>query len=726
MSQAAIGFQWLLRRIGLLGDVHAGEVPSTHASLVRPASSLRLERDDLVLYHHGIASELTSAMLHLPCRRGVIFHNITPARFYVGTALEEPLLSGRAQLTALAGICDISIGVSHFNASELRVSGHRNVHTVPLFIEPARFGPRAVDAGFARSLKGEAPLVLAVSRVVPHKRIEDLLSLHAELRRLAPHARLLVIGPYAKGSHYFRSLPRVEGVTFRGTVSHAQLVAAYRSADAFVSMSEHEGFGAPLIEAMACDVPVLAFGAAAVPETLDGRGICFDEKNFAALAELIVTLRSDAKLRARIVEGQRGRVEALSPEVAQQALETALASIELPVRHTTRHRGKKPHLAIVVQRYGEAITGGAEAHARQLAHHLSAQSDVTVLTTRATDHLTWQDVLPKGDERDGPVHVKRFDCGGPRHMRAFNRLSDEVFAESQSRVSEEHWVAEQGPRSPDLRAHLADEGHRYDAVLFFTYLYAPTVWGLPLVADRALLIPTAHDEPAFRLEAFADAFELPHALMCNTPEEARLIAQRFPNAARARVVGVGIDVMRGEPQRFRERFKVPGPYLLYVGRLEAGKGLRELVTHHDALVKKNPTAPELLLAGTGDFHVSGPKVRLLGRISEHEKYDGLSGAVAAVVPSRYESLSLLALEAFASGTPVVGNAESEVVAGHLTRSGAGFAFSSAEGYVDAVMRAGIERDVLSAKATSYAKRFRWPRVVQAYLEELERIRKARR
>src|SRR5205814_9917761 len=173
------------------------------------------------------------------------------------------------------------------------------------------------------------------------------------------------------------------------------------SADVFVSMSEHEGFGVPLVEAMACDAPVLAFAAAAVPETLDGRGISFDEKSFAALAEVVMTLRSDLKLREAVIEGEQARVQELSPAASEGALARALESIGLasgaaPVRK--HHRAGKPKVAVVVQRYGEKITGGAEAHARGVAHKLAPHADVTVLTTTAADHLTWADVLPEEDD----------------------------------------------------------------------------------------------------------------------------------------------------------------------------------------------------------------------------------------------------------------------------------------------------------------------------------------
>src|SRR5262249_2776545 len=163
---------------------------------------------------------------------------------------------GRAQLAAMAGAVELSIGVSHFNASELRSAGHSNVHVGPLFGEPERFDAGAAAEAVARTLRRAGPLVGSLSPRVPHKpvaaphaREEDLLELQFDRERLDSDARLLVVGPFAKGSAYFRSLElkAQPGVTFTGTLTHAELVAAYRAADAYISMSEHEGFGVPLI-----------------------------------------------------------------------------------------------------------------------------------------------------------------------------------------------------------------------------------------------------------------------------------------------------------------------------------------------------------------------------------------------------------------------------------------------------------------------------------------------
>ena len=727
MGQAAIAWQRVLRHLERTGEVYADEVAPAWRSLVRPASELKPAPDDLVLYHHGIASPLAGRVMHLPCRTGVVFHNVTPARFYAGTQLEEPLIAGRAQLAALADFVDVSIGVSRFNARELEVAGHRHVKVVPLFVEPERFAAGCSDAKLSARLAGAGrPRVVSVSRVVPHKRMEDLLALHAELRRLSPRAELWVVGGFSAGNAAFKALAKkaqaLGGVTFLGRVSHAQLVAAYRSADVFVSMSEHEGFGVPLVEAMACDVPVLAFGAAAVPETMGGRGIVFDEKHFAALAELVQLISTDAALRQKLVSGQRERVGELSFGATREALAACLPPDTAPVRAKRKGRAR---LAIVVQRYGEELTGGAEAHARQVAQRLAPHAHVEVFTTCAADHLTWANELPAGRSSDGAIAVHRFPVRRPRRMREFNRLSDTVFKSSQDFVTETHWLAEQGPLVPALLEAIATRRNEFDAFLFFTSLYAPTAWGVPLVADKALVVPTAHDEPPLKFGAMADVFVTPRALLCNTPEELALIERRFPHATRRRVVGVGIEPRPAKPQRFRDHFGISGPYLLYLGRMEAGKGLLELVRRHQALVSAFHDAPTLVLAGGGDLKPRGTRLACVGRIDEQHKWDALAGALAVVVPSRYESLSLLTLEAFAVGTPVIGNAASEVVVGQLQRSGGGVAFDLEDdaSFGAAVRRVGVDRAAMGKAGKKFAAKSRWDVVVQAYLEELEKIRR---
>ncbi len=722
-AQAAIHFRTLLRRLGHWGGVFSvSQEPGTEA-LVQPVQALRVQPDDLVLLHHAIGGRLAARLLHLPCRRGVVFHNLSPLRFYRGTSLEPLLLAGRAQLSGMAPHVGLGIGVSEFNSSELRRAGYQNVHTVPLFVEPERFGRDRADRRMEARLASDAFTLVSVSRVVPHKRFEDLLALHREVLRLRPDARLIVAGGVDRLYPTVRALEadaaRTPGVTLLGRVSHGELVAVYRSGSAFVSMSEHEGFGVPLLEAMAAEVPVLAYAAAAVPETLGGAGIGFDEKRFALLAELAVQLGTDARLRARVLAGQRRRLEALGPAHSEARLGAALESVDVRRPARTRRRARRPRVGFVVQRYGPGVTGGAESLAAQVVARMAPHWDIRVLTSCATDHLTWANALPPGESTVDGVPVLRFPNPRPRPMLELNRLSRRLFGRSLDRAEEENWMALQGPLLPGLWRHLAERGGEYDGFVAFTYLFVSTAWSVPLIGDRTLLVPTTHEDEALAFDAYAEVFERPRVLLLLTPEEEQLIHRRFPRHARTRVVGAGVDPPPVQAERFRTRFELPGPYLFYVGRVERGKGIPELLAAYARLRSVVKDAPALVLAGEASMDIQAEGVRVLGRVGEQEKWDALAGALAAVVPSAKESLSLLALEAFSVGTPVLANAASPVVRGHVERSGAGVAFADATGFVEAVGRVERERPAMSRAARRYAAGFGWARVVDAYRQEMD-------
>jgi glycosyltransferase involved in cell wall biosynthesis len=401
-------------------------------------------------------------------------------------------------------------------------------------------------------------------------------------------------------------------------------------------------------------------------------------------------------------------------------LRAALADV-LPARPSAlRPPPAKPRVGLIVQRFGE-VSGGAEKHAEMLAQHLAPEVDLTVLTTCARDHLTWENVFPAGLQYVGPFRVLRFPTSQPRQMRPFNALSRRLFGRAPSLLQQERWVAAQGPLVPGLLEHLEDEETAYDAFIGFTYLYTPMAWGLPLIASKALVVPTAHDEPPLAFDVYDDVFSRPQALLCNTPEEVTLIERRFPHHARTRVVGVGVDSAAADPSRFARKYGQSRSYVFYVGRIEAGKGIPDLLRHHAALTKSDPAAPDLLLAGEASMRVSGKRVRHLGRISDEDKFDGIAGALAVVVPSRLESLSLLALEAFAQGTPVIGNQASDVLAGQIRRSGAGATFRDGASFSEAVNAAVAHRASWSKRGRAFAAKHSWEAVLGIYREEIRRI-----
>src|SRR5215213_7966456 len=202
-------------------------------------------------------------------------------------------------------------------------------------------------------------------------------------------------------------------------------------------------------------------------------------------------------------------------------------------------------LACVVHRFGADIAGGSEGHCRQIAQHLAAAHDVTIITTCAHDHITWRDHYSAGESRDGDLRVLRFPVARERHMHRFLELNDLIAADRATVEEQEQWFRENGPDSPALLEHLRRHGGEFDRILFWSYRYADTYFGLPLVADRAVLVPTAEEDPLIRVDILDAFFARPQAFIYLTPEEQALVGARAAAGAPSTVVGSGLDPVRG-------------------------------------------------------------------------------------------------------------------------------------------------------------------------------------
>jgi hypothetical protein len=183
-------------------------------------------------------------------------------------------------------------------------------------------------------------------------------------------------------------------------------------------------------------------------------------------------------------------------------------------------------LAFVVQRYGAGIAGGSEGHCRELAERLSPRHDITVLTTTAKDYVTWENAFPAGPAVEHGVRVVRFPVARQRRIKIFAELSDEVFDSAAPADRQHEWFRENGPETPALLDHLRAHGRDYDLVLFWTFRYFQSYFGVPLVADRAVLVPTAEEDPAIDLDVLLEFFDRPAGYIFMTPEEQELVAHR--------------------------------------------------------------------------------------------------------------------------------------------------------------------------------------------------------
>lgn len=406
-------------------------------------------------------------------------------------------------------------------------------------------------------------------------------------------------------------------------------------------------------------------------------------------------------------------------------------------------------IAFVVQRYGAEILGGSEYHCRLVAERLAARHEVEVLTTCARDYITWKNEYPEGTDRVRGVTVRRFANAQTRDIDAFNEYSDWIFANSHSREDEMKWLEMQGPWCPALLEHLARHHRSYDALIFFTYLYAPTVLGVQIDPNRSILVPTAHDEPAIRLEIYKDMFRLPGAVAFNTEVEKNFLKSTFEIRAIAEeTVGCGVDLMQGEGElppgpassaadgdddaetvdvvaqmkargvAFRRRHRLYGDFLLYGGRIDAGKGCEELLEYFTSYKELGGDAA-LVLMGVKLMQLPEvPWVKFAGLLSERERLHALEAATVVVVPSPYESLSLLALEAMAVGTPVLCNGRSEVLVEHCRQSNAGLYYQNRDEFIECTALLLSDerlRRALGRNGKEYVKRnYRWDAILAKY------------
>ncbi len=389
----------------------------------------------------------------------------------------------------------------------------------------------------------------------------------------------------------------------------------------------------------------------------------------------------------------------------------------------------RPKLLVVVQRYGEGVAGGAEAHAREVVKRLRPHLDIEVLTTTAQDYWTWENAFTAGIEWVDDVPVRRFPVlrGRAYDFKLYERRA---FSPAHTLEDERTFVDAQGPYAPDLLDHLWRVAGDVDHVLFFTYIYYPTCYGLPLVPGRAVLVPTAHDEPALGLSIYEPVFHTPRVIAYNTEEERAIVRRRFHNErVPSDIMGVGVDVPADRsPERFRERSGIEGPFVLYIGRIVESKGCRDLF---ERWARWRAAEPErrvtLVLAGHPEMPIPRrDDVVHLGVVSEEEKFDAITACTALVVPEVLSSMSMVTLEAWACGRPVICDPRSAVVWGMTRRAGAGFAQRDAAELGEIVGMLCDDpalADRLGAQGAAFvARTYTWPRIVETYLDMFAEVR----
>lgn len=336
----------------------------------------------------------------------------------------------------------------------------------------------------------------------------------------------------------------------------------------------------------------------------------------------------------------------------------------------------KKKIAFVVQRSGKEVNGGAEAYCSIIANQMKKYWDIEILTTCALDYMTWQNFYEEGIEVIDEVSVRRFKVDYPRDVEKFDSFYKNGMPEAETTTKElaKEWMRLQGPISSNLTNYIKENEYKYEAFIFFTYIYPTTYFNLPLVSKKSYLASFAHDERPIYLPIWEDFFKLPKKMIFSTVEEKEFLKRKFPSINfEGDIFGIGVNKPENISNiRFRQRYDIYTPYILYVGRIDESKGVRDLVNYFLKFIEKYKLNLKLVLAGKKviDLPISN-NIKEIGFIDEETKFDAIQGCELLINSSAYESLSMVLLEAWSLNRPVLVNGVSEVMVGQCKRSNGG-------------------------------------------------------
>lgn len=388
-------------------------------------------------------------------------------------------------------------------------------------------------------------------------------------------------------------------------------------------------------------------------------------------------------------------------------------------------------VAVVVQRYGADINGGAEQHARYVAEHLGKHVQVEVLTTCAhRDYISWKNELPEGKDSVNGIAVHRFPVAVERDPIEFGKWSTTVFTGRHSLRDELAWLDAEGPTSPALINHITAHQADYDFFIFFSFRYHHSFHGCRAVAAKAILVPTAERDGALGLGLFPPVFRGIRALMYNSFEERALIHgvsnnQSVPGV----VVGIGSEIPeRSNGGRFRQKFNMRDRFAIYVGRIDENKGCVELFDFFEHYSAALVDGMHLVLVGTPHVPIpKHPRIHHLGFLDDQDKYDAMAAAELLIMPSYLESLSMVALEAWAMGKPVLANAKCDVLQGQCIRSNAGLFYDNFHEFAETMRAIDSGPNLQAALGRNgrafFERNYSWPVIEKKYVDMLEQLSK---
>ncbi len=325
-GQALLMRGWL-RELGFVAEIYALHIHPSVEDQIRPLTSYRRARHEKwAIYRHSIGSDVPEFLQHQGLRLLLIYHNVTPPEFFDRSDPMRAALArkGQAQLHSLKELSGFALADSAYNELDLKAVGFLETAVLPVTLDPERYN-LPINEALAVKMGCAGPNLLFVSRLAPNKKQEDLVKLLYYVRCIQPQARLYLLGDRWEVGYdvwveqLAADLDITDGLIVTGKVSQADMRTYYKNADLYVSMSEHEGFGLPLVESMYLGLPVLAYGVTAVPYTMRDAGVLFFEKKYAQLAELVQILTTNRPLRERIITRQKTHAARfLAPQVRHE------------------------------------------------------------------------------------------------------------------------------------------------------------------------------------------------------------------------------------------------------------------------------------------------------------------------------------------------------------------------------------------------------------------------
>lgn len=390
----------------------------------------------------------------------------------------------------------------------------------------------------------------------------------------------------------------------------------------------------------------------------------------------------------------------------------------------------KNKILFVVQRYGLEVNGGSEAYCRQIAEKLSSIYDVSVLTTCAEDYVTWENKYQEGIEKINDITVIRKKVVEPRTQKKFSKATDIINFDKENLLSGIEWQKAQGPYSLELLNYLSNHKEEYDVIIYMTYLYFTTYFGIQIAPEKSILIPTAHDEPPIYFGIFNSIFHLPRRILYLTNSEKNFVTKKFHNNyVNSDIVGVGIDIEKDvENINLKDRFHIEDEYLIYLGRIDESKGCKNMIDYFLEYKAKYNNNLKLALAGKTAMNIPvNNDILNLGFVSEIEKINLLKNSKALILPSEFESLSLSTLEAMYFGIPVLVNGKCDVLKDHAILSKAGLYYMNKLEFIESLAYIDENPEIMKKMGENgvlyVEKNYRWDVVIEKYKNAIEKVRK---